>query len=171
MPITLRNVAPADALSLVPLLHDADEDDARVRAALTDPANSAYTAHDGADVVGAAVVRWDINAAGAGAMGKGSGAMNHAPTEILLIAVAVDKRRRGYGAQMLAALVDEARTRQLSALYVGTANSSLATIGFYQRAGFRMDHVRRDYFAYVQPPISEDGIPLRDMLVLRHDLT
>jgi len=153
MPITLRSVAPADALSLVPLLHDADEDDARVRATLTDPANSAYTAHDGVDVVGAAVVQWETDA-----------------SEILLIAVAAGQRRRGYGAQMLAALLDEARRRQCAALSVGTANSSLATIGFYQRAGFRMDHVRRDYFAYVQPPISEDGILLRDMLVLRHDL-
>ncbi|SRR5579883_2126302 len=153
MVIALHPVAPTDALSLMPLLRDADEDDDRVRSAVADPANSVYTAHDGEDVIGAAVVRWDAN-----------------ESEIVLIAVASDKRRRGYGAQMLAALVAEARQRNVKAFYVGTANSSLGTIAFYQRAGFRMDHVRRDYFAYIQPSISENGIPLRDMLVLRHDL-
>lgn len=33
-----------------------------------------------------------------------------------------------------------------------------------------MVEIRRDYSAYVQPPISEDGIVLRDVLVLRYDV-
>jgi len=51
---------------------------------------------------------------------------------------------------------------------VGTANSSLENIAFYQKCGFRMDHVRRDYFVYVQPPVIQNGIVMRDMLVLRY---
>jgi hypothetical protein len=30
--------------------------------------------------------------------------------------------------------------------------------------------VRRDYFNYIQPPIVNNGIALRDMLVLRYSL-
>jgi hypothetical protein len=33
-----------------------------------------------------------------------------------------------------------------------------------------MYEIRRDYFAYIQPPVLEHGIQLRDMLVLRYDL-
>ena len=56
-------------------------------------------------------------------------------------------------------------------LLVGTGNSSLDNIAFYQKCGFRMDHVRRDYFAYAQPPIWEDGILLQDMLMFRFNVS
>ena len=55
-------------------------------------------------------------------------------------------------------------------LLVGTANCSLDNIAFYQKCGFRMDHVRRDYFWYHRTPVVEHGIPVRDMLVFRYDL-
>jgi ribosomal protein S18 acetylase RimI-like enzyme len=47
-------------------------------------------------------------------------------------------------------------------------NTKLENIAFYQKCGFRMFEIRRDYFAYIQPPIAEHGIVLRDMLVLRY---
>ena len=40
----------------------------------------------------------------------------------------------------------------------------------YQKVGFRMDHVRKDYFWYYREPIYENGIQIRDMLVFRYDL-
>ncbi len=150
MPITLMVVAPPDAPALVPLLRDADEGEDRLLAALCDPAHTAYAAEDGAARVGAAVVCWEP-----------------ATSEILLLAVAPERRGRGIGRAILAALVAEGRQRGTDALLVGTANCALGNIAFYQRCGFRMDHVRRDYFTYVQPPISENGIPLIDMIVFR----
>jgi ribosomal protein S18 acetylase RimI-like enzyme len=72
---------------------------------------------------------------------------------------------------MVSALLAQARRRGVRAVSVGTANSSLDNISFYQRCGFRMDHVRRDHLAYVQPPVVERGIRMWDMLVLRHPLT
>ena len=32
-----------------------------------------------------------------------------------------------------------------------------------------MFEVRRDYFSYIQPPLQEHGIVMRDMLVLRYE--
>jgi ribosomal protein S18 acetylase RimI-like enzyme len=92
------------------------------------------------------------------------------PGEILYIAVAAALRGRGYGKQIIQALQNELYRRGGRTLLVGTANAALENIAFYQKCGFRMFEVRRDYFAYIQPPVSEHGIQLRDMLVLRYDL-
>jgi len=105
-------------------------------------------------LAGAAVVRWEEDET----------------SEILYIAVAADLRGRGYGKQIMQALREELCRRRGHALLVGTANAALENIAFYQKCGFRMFEIRRDYFAYIQPPISEHGIVLRDMLVLRYDL-
>jgi hypothetical protein len=48
---------------------------------------------------------------------------------------------------------------------VGTTNASLSNIAFYQKCGFRMVQVRRDYFSYFSQPVMEDGILIRDMIV------
>jgi hypothetical protein len=40
----------------------------------------------------------------------------------------------------------------------------------YQKCGFRLDHVRHDYFWYYRTPHFENGIQIRDMLVFRYDL-
>jgi len=86
------------------------------------------------------------------------------------IAVAPDLRGRGYGKQIIHVLQEELRWRRGHSLLVGTANSAFENIAFYQKCGFRIFEIKRDYFAYIQPPIAEHGIMLRDMLVLRYDL-
>jgi GNAT superfamily N-acetyltransferase len=147
-------VAVADVERLVPILHDAEEDDERIRAALRDPACRAYAALDGVEPVGAAVVRWD----------------DRAPSEILYIAVAEDRRGTGLGRHIIAAILAElpAHGREL---LVGTANCALDNIAFYQKCGFRMHSVKRDFFDYIQPPISEQGIVMRDMIVFSYQRT
>ena len=40
----------------------------------------------------------------------------------------------------------------------------------YQKVGFRMDQVRKDYFRYYSEPIYENGIQIRDMLVFRFEM-
>src|SRR5205085_7862413 len=84
-------VSAADAERLVPILHDAEEDDERIRAALRDPSCRAYAALDGDEPVGAAVVRWD----------------GREPSEILYIAVAAARRGTGLGRRIVAAILDE----------------------------------------------------------------
>jgi ribosomal protein S18 acetylase RimI-like enzyme len=145
-------VAGERAEGLVPILHDAEEDDERIRAALRDPACRAYAASDHGELVGAAVVRWDERAA----------------SEILYIAVAPAVRGKGHGKRLVAALVAELPAHGRT-LLVGTANCSLDNIAFYQRCGFRMYAVKRDFFAYIQPPMQEHGIAMRDMIVFSYE--
>jgi ribosomal protein S18 acetylase RimI-like enzyme len=91
------------------------------------------------------------------------------PCEIMELAIALDRHGQGLGKQLVAWLVDEACRRGKSAVLVGTANSSIDNIGFYQKAGFRMDHIRKDYFWYYRQPHYENGIQIRDMLVFRYE--
>ena len=58
-------------------------------------------------------------------------------------------------------------------MIVGTASSGTGQLAFYQKAGFRLDRVERDYFAPSRgyaPGIVEDGIPLRDMVWMDQQL-
>ncbi len=150
--VTLRLAAPADTEALVQILHDADEGDARIRAALRSHALNSYAVWESQELVGAAVVRWS-NEAEAG------------DSEIILLAVAPPRRGQGIGKWTLAALRHAARRRSVRVLRVGTGSLSLGNIAFYQKCGFRMSHVRRDYFDYIQPPLVVGGVTLRDMVV------
>lgn len=154
MPLITESLPNQETDFLLPVLADAEEGEERIRATLLDPACTAYASWLDGRLAGAAVVRWG----------------NDEPGEIIYIAVSPNLRGRGYGKQIIHFLLEELRRRGGHALLVGTANASLENIAFYQKCGFRMFEIRRDYFAYIQPPIAEHGIILRDMLVLRYDL-
>jgi len=109
----------------------------------------------GEELIGAIVVRWAD------------------PSEITLLGVDSRFRRRGYGRQIVAAVLVEARKRGVARIEVGTASFSLDNILFYQRCGFRLSHVRRDFFAQqfpdLEPPVYQ-GITLRDMIVFDFEI-
>jgi ribosomal protein S18 acetylase RimI-like enzyme len=154
VPLVTEQIPNKETTFLLSMLLDAEEGEERIRAALLDPTCTAYAAWLDGQLAGAAVVRWEEDAT----------------SEILYIAVATALRGRGYGKQIIQVFQEELRRRGGRSLLVGTANAALENIAFYQKCGFRMFEIRRDYFAYIQPPISEHGILLRDMLVLRYDL-
>ncbi|QBD75784.1 GNAT family N-acetyltransferase [Ktedonosporobacter rubrisoli] len=154
MSLITELVPNAEAEFLLPVLADAEEGEERIRATFSDPACAIYASRLDGRLVGAAVVSWP----------------EHEPAEIIYIAVVPACRGRGYGKQIINFLLEELRRRHSGSLLVGTANSSLENIAFYQKCGFRMFEVRRDYFSYIQPPLAEHGIVLQDMLVFRYDL-
>ncbi|HLU09022.1 MAG TPA: GNAT family N-acetyltransferase [Oceanobacillus sp.] len=152
--LSVRLVPSRDVDALVPLLRDAEEGDERIVRAINDSANTAYLAFDDDTPVGAAVMRWAQD-----------------ESEIIYIATAETLRGKGYGKAMIRWILDEARRRGVAAVCVGTANAGLDNIAFYQKCGFRMDSVRKDYFNYFSSPVYENGIQIRDMLVLRYELS
>lgn len=152
-PVTVREVDPSQVELLFPILLQAEPSERALRWSVRHLSEKAYGMDAGATLVGAATVRWAGD-----------------PCEIVELAVAAALHGRGLGRQLLAWLVGEARRRGKRAVEVGTANSSLGNLAFYQKCGFRMDHVRRDYFRYHREPLSEHGIAMRDLLVFRLDL-
>jgi len=83
--------------------------------------------------------------------------------EIKNLAVAPDKRGRGYGAQLLRHLFKVLSPR-CNRLYVGTSEGNVA---FYGKFGFVRDGVIEGFFGKNYPePIMESGKALEDMVVL-----
>lgn len=142
---TFRGELSSEAMRLFAL---ADEGEERIRATVADPAHETYFARVQGQIIGVITMRWEMP-----------------DSELIYLAVAPEWQGKQFGRAMIAGIVSQAKRRQVARLLVGTGNSSLENLAFYQKCGFRMDHVRRDYYAYIQPPISENGIPLQDMLV------
>ena len=93
-----------------------------------------------------------------------------------LKAVAIDQpeQGRGNGTLMLTETLSELRARGYQRVVVGTANAAIGQLAFYQKAGFRMLKIERDFFSpdrgYAEMMI-DSGIRLRDMVWMDLPLT
>jgi ribosomal protein S18 acetylase RimI-like enzyme len=153
MSIILRQVEANEAEALFPLLLLAEPSKSALRWSLGNLSDAIYQVEDGGQIVGAVTMRWGSD-----------------PCEIVELAVAENRQGQGLGRKIVENLLAEARNRGKQSMVVGTGNSSIGNIVFYQKCGFRMDHVRRDYFWYHRKPEFENGIRVRDMLVFSLDL-
>lgn len=90
--------------------------------------------------------------------------------ELKNIAVAPNFQGRGYGSAMIEQLCSMCKEGGYSKMIVGTANSSLSNIAFYQKCEFRMTHVVTDFFLKYPDPVWENGIRARDMLMFERIL-
>lgn len=87
--------------------------------------------------------------------------------EVKNIAVAESARGQGYGKKLLRHALAEAERLGFSKVEIGTGNSSLDQLALYQKCGFRVDSIDRDFFTRNYPePIIENGIVCRDMIRL-----
>ncbi len=98
------------------------------------------------------------------------------PATVELKAVAVDQseHNRGLGRQMLAGVLADLRSRGVRRAIVGTSNAGIGQIAFYQKAGFRLWRIERDYFTPEKgydPEERENGLPHRDMVWFDRELT
>lgn len=93
--------------------------------------------------------------------------------EIKAVAVDASRHNRGVGRRMLAEVLADLRQRGVRRVVVGTANSSIGALAFYQKAGFRLGRIEHDYFTPERgypDGLEEHGIPLRDMVWLEMSL-
>lgn len=153
MSITIRQADDNEIEALIPLLLLAEPSERGLRWGLQHLVDDVYRMDDDGQLVGVATVRWDGD-----------------ECEIHELAILPERHGQGLGRQLIEFLVAEATQRGKQRMIVGTANASIGNIAFYQKVGFRMDHVRQDYFRYYREPIYEYGIQIRDMLMFRRDL-
>jgi hypothetical protein len=59
-----------------------------------------------------------------------------------------------------------ARSSGAGCVTVGTGNSSVGPLMFYQRNGFRITGIEQDFFKAYDPPIFEDGVRCLDLIRL-----
>lgn len=144
----LLGEAPED---LWRLMKEADPDEAAIRAYLSD--SHILVARLGERLAGVAVLRKSAEIC-----------------ELKNLAVASEFRERGIAKSLIAKAKDLATELGARELEVGTGNSSLSQLALYQKCGFRISHVDRDFFLSYPEPIWENGIQCRDMVILRAPL-
>jgi GNAT superfamily N-acetyltransferase len=153
MAITIQEAESHEIEELIPMLLQAESSESALRWSLDNLSDTVYRMDEDGELAGAATVRW-----------------NKDPIEILELAVDKGRHGQGLGRRIIEYLLAEAQRRGKQALFVGTANSSIGNIVFYQKCGFRMDSVRKDYFWYHRTPVYENGLRTRDLLVFRYDI-
>jgi ribosomal protein S18 acetylase RimI-like enzyme len=95
------------------------------------------------------------------------------PVELKAVAVEESRHNQGVGRRLLAEVLADLRQRGVRRVIVGTASCSVGQLAFYQKAGFRLRSIERDYFSPARgypEGLTENGILLRDMVWMDQDL-
>lgn len=95
------------------------------------------------------------------------------PLTLELVNISVDESYQGIGLgkQLLSHAIYIAKKSGAKVLEVGTGNSSISQLAFYQKCGFRIVGVDRDFFKkHYDEKIIENGIECVDMIRLSIDL-
>jgi len=91
--------------------------------------------------------------------------------ELVNIAVEESYQGTGIGKQLIYSAIDLARESNAKVLEVGTGNSSISQLAFYQKCGFRIVGIDKDFFKkHYEEKVIENGIECIDMIRLSIDL-
>lgn len=88
--------------------------------------------------------------------------------EIMNIAVDREYQGKGIGHSLLSDAQRRAREMGYSEIIIGTGDNATRQISLYESVGFKKCGIRKDFFLEKFPdPIYEDGVQLRDMVMLK----
>ncbi|KPE50254.1 GNAT family N-acetyltransferase [Chryseobacterium indologenes] len=91
--------------------------------------------------------------------------------EIKNMAVRENFRNRGIGSILIDKAKETALENGYEILVVGTSDTGFQQIRFYEKNGFVKKGIRKDFFIENYPsPIYENGLQMRDMVVLEFPL-
>ncbi|WPC40285.1 GNAT family N-acetyltransferase [Clostridium sp. JS66] len=91
--------------------------------------------------------------------------------ELVNIAVRETYQRKGIGKKLVLNAIEGARKGNFKVLEVGTGNSSINQLALYQKCGFRIVGVDKDFFRrHYKENIIENEIQCIDMIRLRIEL-
>ena len=91
--------------------------------------------------------------------------------ELVNIAVSENQQGKGIGKQLVNHAIVNAKMLGYKTIEIGTGNSSMGQLALYQKCGFRMTGVDRDFFIrHYSEEIYENGMQVRDMIRLSQDL-
>ena len=136
----------------ISLLLEADPSESKVRSSLQN--SLCFAAVEGEDIVGACVVK----------------SLTDDCAEILNMSVWSSHQGKGIGSALLDFVLLELKEHNFKRVELGTGCFGYQ-LTYYQRAGFRVDSVAKDYFLdHYLEPIFEQGIQHKDMLRLYLDL-
>ncbi|AZA79509.1 N-acetyltransferase [Chryseobacterium sp. G0186] len=97
---------------------------------------------------------------------------NDTELEVKNIAVIEDYRNKGIGSILMNKAKEIARENGYKTLTVGTSDTGLQQIRFYEKNGFIKTGIRKNFFIENYPaPIYENGLQMQDMILLTHHLS
>lgn len=92
--------------------------------------------------------------------------------EIKNIAVIEIYRNKGIGSILINKAKEIALEKLYQKLTVGTSDTGLQQIRFYEKNGFLKTGIKKNFFIENYPePIYENGLQMRDMVLLTHHLS
>ena len=90
--------------------------------------------------------------------------------EIKNLATSPSEQRKGYGRQLVQYIFNHYKCKGAYTIIVGTGESPL-TLPFYQSCGFVIyDRIENFFTIHYPNPIIEEGIILKDMILLKKEL-
>lgn len=91
--------------------------------------------------------------------------------EIKILAVAEKYQGRGAGFILLQDAISRATQQGYSQVIIGTSNASIGPLFLYQKVGFDLYDIRKNYFVDHYPqPLEENGLPVKHQLLLSKNL-
>ncbi|MGX1264517.1 ribosomal protein S18 acetylase RimI-like enzyme [Rossellomorea marisflavi] len=138
--------------AFIPLLMLADESEAVVRSYLEN--GQLYTFSNAGETIGIMLLV----------------ELDSSTIEIKNMAVVASVRGQGIGRQMLEAVEIKVGNSGYRTILVGTSNSSIGNLIFYQKCGYRFESIKKDFFLAYPEPFYENGIRGLDMVMLKKEL-
>jgi N-acetylglutamate synthase-like GNAT family acetyltransferase len=91
--------------------------------------------------------------------------------ELKNIAIAEKHQNKGFGKQTINWLEHFYKEMGVKQFFVGTGDASHSQLIFYQKLGFEVHSIKKDFFRNNYPkPIFENGIRLRHMIMLNKQI-
>jgi N-acetylglutamate synthase-like GNAT family acetyltransferase len=92
---------------------------------------------------------------------------NKTSIELVNIAVKEHLHGKGIGKKLIQHVLQSTKEQGYEIIEVGTGNSSINQLAFYQKCGFRMTGIERNFFLEnYKEPLFENGIRCQDMVRL-----
>ena len=92
--------------------------------------------------------------------------------ELKAVAVEPSLHDQGVGTRLLRSVLERLQAGGARRVIVGTSSSGIGQLAYYQKAGFRLWRIERDFFTSERgypDGIEEYGIPLRDLVWMDHE--
>ncbi|WP_216701138.1 GNAT family N-acetyltransferase [Priestia filamentosa] len=92
---------------------------------------------------------------------------NEKSIELVNIAVKEHLHGKGIGKKLIQHVLQSTKEQGYEIIEVGTGNSSINQLAFYQKCGFRMTGIERNFFLEnYKEPLFENGLRCQDMVRL-----
>lgn len=93
--------------------------------------------------------------------------IDHLKKEIMNVAIKEEHQNKGLGKKLINFVLDIEKNNGTKIIEIGTGNSSINQLLLYQKIGFRIASIDRDFFSRnYQEVIIENGIICQDMIKL-----